>query len=77
MIYQCAELKRKERMSLILVTLTSRCDSHFERLNTCYSENKLDGVDLNSNRRDCGVRKNRGKILWFSEDCYSRILLLS
>ena len=27
---------------------------------------KLDGVDLNSSRRDCAVQKNRGKILCFS-----------
>ena len=30
---------------------------------------KLDGVDLNTNRRDCGVRKNIGKTLRFSADC--------
>ena len=55
--------KPYERVSQILVTLTSHSDSHFEHSNTSFSENKLDGVDLNSNCRDCGVRKNRGKIL--------------
>ena len=31
-------------------------------------ENRLDGVDLNSNRCECGVRKSRGKIVWVSAD---------
>ena len=35
-------------MSRIMVTLTSRSDSDFECSNTSFSENKLDGVDLNS-----------------------------
>ena len=37
-------------MSPILVTLTSRSDSDFERSNISLKENKPDGVDLNS---DC------------------------
>ena len=36
-------------MSQILVTLTSRSDSDFERSKISLKENKLDGVDLNSN----------------------------
>ena len=36
-------------------------------------ENKLDDMDLNSNRRDFSVRKNRGKVLWFSADCVWRL----
>ena len=56
------------KVSRNLVTLTSHSDSHFEHSNTSFSENKLDGVDLNSNCRDCGVRKNRGKILWILAD---------
>ena len=43
---QSAENHRKEL--LILVTLTSRSDSYFESLNSCFYENKLYGVDLNS-----------------------------
>ena len=61
-------------MSPILVTLMSRYGSNFERLNTSFSENKLDVVDLNSNRRDCGVRKNTGETLRFLADC---ILVIS
>ena len=56
-------------MSPILVTLTSRSDSNFERLNISLKENKRDGVDSNSNGFDYCVRKNEGKILWFSADC--------
>ena len=48
-------------MSPILVTLTSRCYSDFECWNISFSEIKLDGVDQNSNCRDNGIRKNRGK----------------
>ena len=44
-------------MSPILVTLTSHCDSHLENSNTSFSEIELDGVDLNSNRRDRSVHK--------------------
>ena len=43
----------------------SRCDSHSEHLNTSYRENKLNGVDLDSNCCDCGARKNRGKCYGF------------
>ena len=57
-------------MSLILVTLTSPSDSNFERLNISLKENTRDGVDPNSNGLDYCVRKNEGKILWFSADCY-------
>ena len=55
-------------MSPILVTLTSRSDSDFERSNVSLKENKPDGVNPNSNDIDCYVRKNEGKILWFSAD---------
>ena len=34
---------------MILVTLTSRCNCDFEHSNISLNENKLDGVDLNSN----------------------------
>ena len=53
----------RERVSPILVTLTSRSDSHFERSSSSFSENKADGVDLY-----CGVRKNIEKALYFSAD---------
>ena len=56
-------------MSLILVMLTSLCDSDFECSNISVNENKLDGVDLSSDGLDYWVRKNGGKILWFSADC--------
>ena len=42
-------------MSLILVILTSGCDSYFERSNIGFRRNKLDGLDLNSNCCDFGV----------------------
>ena len=36
----------------ILIKLASRCYSHFECSNTIFDENKLNGVDLNSNGPD-------------------------
>ena len=56
-------------MSPILVTLTSRSDFGFERSNVSLRENKPDGINPNSNDIDYFVRKNEGKILWFSADC--------
>ena len=56
------------KVSPILVTLTSRSDSDFERSNVSFKENKPDGVNPNSHDIDCYVRKNEGKILWFSAD---------
>ena len=58
-------------MSPILVTLTSRSDSNFEGSNISLRsrENKRNGVESNSNSFDYCVRKNEGKILWFSADC--------
>ena len=63
--------KPYERVSPILVTFTSRSDSNFERSNISLKENKRNGVDSNSDGFDCCVRKNEGKILWFSADCNS------
>ena len=56
-----------ERVSLILVTLMSHCDSHFFGSNTSFSENDLNGMDLTLtlNGCDCGVSKYKGKILKF------------
>ena len=51
------------KVSPILVTLTSRSDSNFERSNNSLKENKRDGVDSNSNGFDYCVRQNDGKIL--------------
>ena len=69
-------------MSRILITLTSHSDSHFERSNTSFSENKLAGVDLNSNRCECGVRMYGGKIMWVStvksfssSNCHASLLI--
>ena len=56
---QSAENRRK--MSPILVTLTSRSDSNFERSNISFKENKRDGVDPNSDGLDCCVQKNKKK----------------
>ena len=55
-------------MSPILVTFTSNSDSNFERSNISFKENKLDGVDLNSNSFFCCVRKKEGRTLRFSAD---------
>ena len=55
-------------MSPILVMLTSRNDSDFESSNVSLKENKPDGVNPNSNNIEHYVRKNEGKILWFSAD---------
>ena len=60
--------KPLERVSPILVTLASRSDSNFERSNISLKENKQDDVNSNSNGFDHSVRKNEGKILWFSAD---------
>ena len=57
------------KASPILVTLTSRSDSDVESSNVSLKENKPDGVNPNSNDIDYYVRKNEGKILWFSADC--------
>ena len=56
-------------MSPILVTLTSRSDSDFERSNISLKKIKRDDVDSNSTGFDHCVRENEGKILWFSVDC--------
>ena len=55
-------------MSPILVTLTSNSDSDFERSNVSLKENKPDSVNPNCNDIDYEVRKNEGKIPWFSAD---------
>ena len=61
-------------MSPILVTLTSRHDSDFESSIVSLKESKPDGVNPNSSDMDYYVRKNEGKILWFSADCVDRLL---
>ena len=61
--------KTVEKVSPILVTVTSRSVSDFERSNVSLKENKPDGVNPNSNDIDHYVRKNERKILWFSADC--------
>ena len=58
-----------ERMSPILVKLTSYSDSNFERSNISFKENKPDGVDSNSNGFNYCVRKTEGRTLRFSVDC--------
>ena len=59
-------------MSPILVTLTSRSDSDFESSNASLKENMSDGVNPNSNDFDYYVRRNEGKIIWFSADCVKK-----
>ena len=60
--------KHGKRQSSILVTLTSRSDSNFERSNVILRKNKRDGVDSKSDGLDHCFRKNEEKILWFSAD---------
>ena len=48
--------KPKEKVSPILVTLTSRSDPDFESSNVSLKENKPDGVNPNSNDIDCYER---------------------
>ena len=60
------------KVSPILVTLTSCSDSDFEISNVSLKENKPDGVNPNSNDIYYYVRKNEGKIRWFSADCIIR-----
>ena len=55
-------------MSPILDTLTSSSDSDFERSKVSLKENKPDGLNPSSNNIDYNVRKNEGKIIWFSAD---------
>ena len=52
-------------MSPILVTLTSRSDSDFERSNVSLKEDEPNGVNPNSNDIDYYARKNEGKITVF------------
>ena len=54
-------------MSPILVTLTSRCDSDFERSNISLKENKRDGVDPSSNGLEYCVLKNEEKTYGFRQ----------
>ena len=56
-----------KKVSLILVTLTSRSDSDFESLNVSLKENISDGVNPNSNDIDYYVRKNEGKFYGFRQ----------
>ena len=59
------------KVSLVLVTVTSRSDSGVESSNVSLKENKPDDVNPNSNDIDYYVQKNEGKVLWFSADCVS------
>ena len=54
----CQTIENPRKVSSMLVTLTSRYDTHFGRLNISLNESKLDGMDLNSNRLEYGLRKN-------------------
>ena len=68
---QSAENRRKR--VTILVTLTSRSDSDVGSSNVSLKENKPDAVNPNSSDIDYHVRKNEGKILWFSVDCVRKV----
>ena len=50
------------KVSPILVTLTSRSDSDFERSNVSFKENKPDRVNPNSNDIDYYVRRLEEKL---------------
>ena len=65
---ECSLRKTVRKVSPILVTVTSRNDSDFESSNVSLKESKPDGVNPNSNDIDYYVRKNEGKIRWFSAD---------
>ena len=65
--YQFSLRKTVGKVSSILVTVTSRSDSDFERSNVSIKENKPDGVNPNSNDIDCSVRKNEGKLYGFRQ----------
>ena len=54
-------------MPPILVTLTSRSDSDFERSNTSFKENKPDGVDLNSNGLTTAFERTKEKFYGFRQ----------
>ena len=56
-MYQSAVNKAFERVSPIMVTLTSRSDYHFKRSNISLKESKLDGVDLNSDGLDTALEE--------------------
>ena len=70
--YNLYSLRKTIGVSSILVTLTSRSYSRFERANTSFYENKLGGFELNSSSLEDSVRKNGQKILWFSADCIGK-----
>ena len=55
------------KVSPILVTLTSRSDSDFERSDVSLKENKPDGDNPNSDVIHCYVRKNEGKLYGFRQ----------
>ena len=75
-IFRLSSLRKTvEKASPILVTRTSRSDSDVESSNVSLKENKPDSVNPNSNDIDYYVRKNEGKILWFSADCVASELL--
>ena len=64
-MYQSAVNKAYERVSPILVTLTSHSDYHFKRSNISLKESKLDGVDLNSDGLDTALEERRKNSLVF------------
>ena len=67
-IIQYSLQKTVGKVSLILITLTSRNDSDCQSSKVSLKENKPDGVNPNSNDIEYYVRENEGKIRWFSAD---------
>ena len=70
-LYEAEQISLRKtvgKVSLILVTLTSRSDSDFKSSDVSLKENKPDSVNPNSNDIDYYVRKNEGKNRWFSAD---------
>ena len=65
--------KPKRRVSPVLVTLSSRSDSNFERSNISLKENKRDDDDLNFNILDYCVRKNEGQFCGFRQTAHEHM----
>ena len=61
-------------MSPILVMLTSRSDSDFERLNISFKENKPDGVDLNSSSLTSAFEKAKEKFYGFRQTTLAGVI---
>ena len=73
---QSAENRRKKCHRFWLRLRHARILISNVRSNVSLEENKPDGVNPNSDDIDHYVRKNEGKIRWFSADCTCNFMLL-